>query len=109
MFHCDSTHDRNLTLLYLQRGEGFREVVAEYHATEETPKHNNTRVNPTDRTVNMADLKVSDKGEYKCVISYTDSTNSDTEDTTIFLHMTGEPTCPSLNQTLNNNIGLIHI
>ena len=64
--------------------------------------------NPTNKTVTMKNLNVSNEGEYVCCVTYSSDSDGNITEIYLIINKAGKPPCPSLNQTLDN-IVLIHI
>jgi len=110
VFQCNSIHNKTLKSLTFQKRGG--EALYEYRTDNKPTKENKNESiigNYTERTVTIKNLTVSDEGEYECITK--SDGNSETHETEICLKIEepGKPPCPSLNQALDNNIGLIHI
>ncbi|KAK0150434.1 hypothetical protein N1851_008465 [Merluccius polli] len=107
VFICDSDKQRELEYLYFQGGNDFKIFLNGWHSSKSFPptQPNTTSVNHTERTISMWDLKVSDKGEYKCIISYKDSSDGTTEDTIIHLKMTANHSAPTITHRNCEKVG----
>lgn len=83
---CPSIKHKSITLFYFQRGDTF---INGYFATKPIPDNmrwENTRVDNGSTTVHMYNLNISHIGTYKCIIQYTDGT--ETFDN-VYLRVTG--------------------
>ncbi|KAM4627777.1 T-lymphocyte activation antigen CD80-like isoform 2-T2 [Polymixia lowei] len=92
-FLCDSNKQMPLHILYIQKGSEF---LNGYHDSKELPSNERTVMDPTNRTMNMWDLKVSDSGTYTCHIKYKGQEKREADDTIINLNVTASYCTPTL-------------
>ncbi|KAK0130879.1 hypothetical protein N1851_034438 [Merluccius polli] len=106
-FICDSDKQRELKYLYFQGGKDFKIFLNGWHSSKsfKPTRPETTSVNHTERTISMWDLKVSDEGRYKCIISYKDSLDGTTEDTIIHLKMTANHSAPTITHRNCEKVG----
>ncbi|KAK0150433.1 Butyrophilin-like protein 2 [Merluccius polli] len=108
-FICDSDKQRELKYLSFQGSNDFEIVFLNGWHSSKPIKHTRpetTSVNHTERTISMWDLKVSDEGKYKCIISYLkDSSDGTTEHTIINLKMTANHSAPTITHRNCEKVG----